>query len=294
MKNSKFIVVLFLFTIHFNTIFSQSDTNYQVKKTIVVSSQAISYLGFTYEMSQHFFTTTPMSAFHLKQDWKTWRGLDKVFHSYGSYQLSSLFYQMNRWAGFSKKRALNLAFIESTIFSTTKEYCDGRIEVGGWSWYDMGMNFAGNSLFYLQEKFLDKQLFQMKYSYNNSGLQHYNPNVLGASWKTFWLRDYNGQTFWISTSLGNMNLTTNKWLKPLAICFGYGGNNLIWEFSNKQINLERYSQFYLGLDIDLTQIKSKYQLINTALFLFNRLRIPLPCIEYNSLGQFSFHPFRIK
>jgi uncharacterized protein YfiM (DUF2279 family) len=274
--------------------YSQSDSLSSpsiLKKSIVFSGQIITYTGFTYEMSQQFFNTPHLSDFHLKQDLNTWRGMDKFFHAFGSYQFLALLYQTNKWTGMKDKRALNLAFWESTLFGTTKEYCDGRIDVGGWSWYDIEMNFTGNLFFYLQQRFLNKQLIQYKYSYGNSHLQHYYPETLGSSWKNYWFRDYNGQTFWVSVSLGNMNLTQNKWLKPIAFCLGYGADNLIYELSNKNIDLKRYSQLYLGLDIDLTQIETKNKFLKTTFLLLNRLRFPLPSIEYNSLNQFKFHPF---
>jgi uncharacterized protein YfiM (DUF2279 family) len=289
-KLSIIFVVLFLTRVGI----SQVDTNFIFRKTLNYSAKSLIYLGFTYEMSQQFFSSPHTSKFHLRQDWQTWRGLDKFFHSYGSYQMTSMFYQLNKWSGIPKNRALNLAFLESTLFSTTKEYCDGRVDVGGWSWYDIGMNLSGNSLFYFQEKIFKKQIIQFKYSYTNSGLQHYNPSTLGTSWKNYWLKDYNGETFWLSTSLGNLNLTHNKWLKPIAFCLGYGANNLIYEFDNKTINLNRYSQFYLGLDIDLTQIETKNKFLKTTFFLLNRFRIPLPSVEFSSEGKISFHPLFIK
>ena len=192
------------------------------KKPTLYAGYGIAYAGFSYQMSQHFFTTTPIGPFHLRQDWKTWKGMDKFYHAYGSYQLSSLFYQMNKWAGIDSIKSLNLAFLESVIFSTTKEYFDGRIKIGGWSWYDIGMNNLGNLNFYFQQRFLGSQKIQYKFSYFSSGLQAYNPGTLGTSNLNYWMKDYNGETFWLSSSLGDWNITQNKWLKPLGLAIGYG------------------------------------------------------------------------
>ena len=209
MKKLKTLLIytLFSFILLAQPLQEKSTLNY--KKVTNISLTSIGYVGFTYKTSQHFFTSPVISNFHLRQDWLTWRGMDKIFHAYGSYQLNALFYQINRWSGVDSIKALNLALLESTIISTTKEYCDGRIDVGGFSWYDIGMNAAGNFLFYGQQRWLGKQLIQYKYSYFNSNLQHYNPSVLGTSYKNYWLKDYNGETFWLSTSLGNLNVTQN-------------------------------------------------------------------------------------
>ena len=289
MKNI-FFLFIYLFT---SVCISQTNKNNTYKKIANIGISSTGYIGFTYEMSQHFFSSPANSQFHFKNDLNTWRGMDKLFHAYGSYQLSSIFYQLNRWSGIDSNKALNLAFLESTIISTTKEYCDGRVTVGGWSWYDIAMNATGNSLFYFQQRLFRRQIIQYKYSYFTSGLQSYNPSVLGTSNKNYWLKDYNGETFWLSTSLGNLNLTQNKWLKFWGISLGYGGHNLIREFDNGIINLPRYSQAYIGLDIDWSQITTTNKYLKTLFFILNKFRFPLPCIEYTSQNQFKFHTFKV-
>jgi uncharacterized protein YfiM (DUF2279 family) len=262
-------------------------------KAINLSLTSLAYYEFTSQMTQHFFRDYPYGNFHLKHDWKTWRGLDKFYHNYGSYQMSAVFYQANRISGLDSIEALNLAFLESTIFSTTKEFADGHIDIGGWSWNDILMNFTGNSLFYTQQRWWGRQRIQYKFNYFSSGIQQFSPKVLGTSYKNYWLKDYNGETFWLSSSLGDWNLTENKWLKPLGICIGYGANNLIGEWDNPNtFTLPRYSQYYLGLDINWQQIPTQNKLLKTMFFLLNRFRFPLPSIEFNSLGKLQFHSFK--
>ena len=277
------------------SLFSQDSLHKKniLPKTINLAVTSIAYYEFTSQMTQNFFRDYPYGKFHLKQDWKTWRGLDKFYHNYGSYQMSSVFYQVNKASGFDSIKALNLAFLESTIFSTTKEFADGHIDVGGWSWNDILMNFTGNSLFYAQQRWWGSQRIQYKFSYFSSGLQKYNPSVLGTSYKNYWLKDYNGETFWLSTSLGDWKLTENKWLKPFGLCIGYGANNLIKEWDNPStFTLPRYSQYYLGLDINWQQIPTKNKVLKTVFFLLNRFRFPLPSIEINSLGKLQFHGYK--
>ncbi len=288
------IIYLLISYISFNS--SAQDvlpTKKTVPKIINFTITSITYYGFSSQMTQHFFRDYPYGKFHLKQDWKTWRGMDKFYHNYGSYQMSALFYQANKLSGFDSIKALNLAFLESTLFSTTKEFADGHIDIGGWSWYDILMNFTGNSLFYSQQRFLGKQKIYYKYSYFSSDLQKYNPTVLGTSYKNYWLKDYNGETFWLSTALGDWNLTGNKWLKPLGICVGYGANNLIEEWDNpSSFTQPRYSQYYLGLDINWQQIQTNNKVLKTVFFLLNRFRFPLPSLEINSLGKLQFHGYK--
>jgi uncharacterized protein YfiM (DUF2279 family) len=275
--------------------FSQ-DSIYRVTFRSQIPNLLISsslYTGFTYTQSQNFFTAYPKSDFHLKQDWKTWRGMDKFFHAYGSYQLTSVFYELNKLSKLPPTKALNIALIESFIFSTTKEWCDGHIDVGGWSWYDIGMNISGNALFYFQEKYWKEQKIKYKYNYFNSGLQHYQPNVLGTNYAKYLLHDYNGQNNWLCTSLGSLGLTENKWLKPLGLAIGYGAQNVILEFKNPvYAPLTRYSQAFFAIDIDCSQIQTNNKVLKSLFYLVNRIKIPLPNIEYNSLGKFQFNIFK--
>lgn len=287
----KIFLILVICVLYTNSFSAQKDSSSILKKSILLSSQGILFSGFTYEMSQHFFTKVPISDFKISHDIKTWRGMDKISHGFGSYQMIEFFFELNKWAGFNNNRALNLAALESILFSTTKEYLDGRIKVAGWSWNDILMNTTGNSLFYLQQKFFDRQFIKFKFSYQNSHIQYYYPSVLGSSWENYWYKDYNGQTYWLTTSIGSLKLSKNKWLKPLGISFGYGVNNLIYEYNNRNINLERYSEYYLGLDIDLTQIETKNKILKNTLLLINKIRLPLPKLELNSKGILKFHAY---
>jgi uncharacterized protein YfiM (DUF2279 family) len=287
-----------LFALLLTTVInSYCQTEYESKKwkkPVLYSGYSLAYVGFSYQMSQHFFTQTPISPFHIRQDWKTWKGMDKFYHAYGSYQLSSIFYQMNKWAGIDSIKSLHLAFLESVIFSTTKEYFDGRVAVGGWSWYDIGMNNLGNLNFYLQQRLLGSQKIQYKFSYFSSGLQAYNPGTLGTSKLNYWMKDYNGETFWLSSSLGDWKLTQHKWLNAIGLTIGYGAHNVISEYSNPpHLNLSRYNQYYLGLDINWQQIETSNKTLKTLFFILNRFRFPLPSLELNSMGKLTFHAFKV-
>ena len=121
------------------------------------------------------------------------------------------------------------------LFGLTKEFGDSHINIAGWSMSDVSMNLVGNLGFYFQERLFGKQIVKYKYSYVNSGLQHYNSKILGTSYKNYQLRDYNGQTYWLSNSLGDLSITQNKWLQPISISFGYGADNMLNEKNNANL-----------------------------------------------------------
>jgi hypothetical protein len=53
----------------------------------------------------------------------------------------------------------------------------------------------------------------------------------------------------------------------------------------------RYRQFYLSVDVDLTRIPTRSKALKALFTIFSFIKIPFPAIEYNTLGQFKFHPF---
>ena len=51
-----------------------------------------------------------------------------------------------------------------------------------------------------QELVWGEQRFRLKYSYYPSPYAQYRPELLGRSFSESWLKDYNGQTYWLSFS----------------------------------------------------------------------------------------------
>jgi hypothetical protein len=47
-------------------------------------------------------------------------------------------------------------------------------------------------------------------------------------------------------------------------------------------------QFYIGLDFDLTHIRSRSKLLNTAIYILNLVKLPAPAIELSG-GDVSFN-----
>ena len=80
-----------------------------------------------------------------------------------------------------------------------------------------------------------------------------------------------------------------KWLN---VAFGYGAEGMTGAVSNppyidadgKPIVFERYRQFYLSLDVDLTRIKTKSKLLKTVFNTIGFIKIPAPSIEFNKFG----------
>jgi hypothetical protein len=116
------------------------------------------------------------------------------------------------------------------------------------------------------------------------------PEVLGDGLMEEILKDYNGQTYWLSFDISKF--TKKAFPKWLNIAVGYGAEEMIYatDAANEEAGLDPYRQWYLGLDLDLTHIRSRSGFVNTALFFVNMIRIPAPAVEF-SRKKVHFHWF---
>ncbi|MBP6556738.1 MAG: DUF2279 domain-containing protein, partial [Flavobacterium sp.] len=119
------------------------------------------------------------------------------------------------------------------------------------------------------------------------------PDVLGSSLQEQILKDYNGQTYWLSTNIHSF-AKTSKIPKWLNIAIGYGAEGMITS-NNEFVNTiflpesKRFRQFYLSLDVDLTKIETKSHFVKTILTIFNSIKIPAPTFEIKGCGGSKMH-----
>jgi hypothetical protein len=69
-----------------------------------------------------------------------------------------------------------------------------------------------------------EQRITPKFSFHTTQYAQYRPNVLGSSLAEQMLKDYNGQTYWLSVNTPSIKAQNPKWLN-LAI--GYGANGML-------------------------------------------------------------------
>jgi hypothetical protein len=132
-----------------------------------------------------------------------------------------------------------------------------------------------------------------KFSFHTTPYASARPTVLGSSATEQILKDYNGQTYWLSVNLHSFSKDSKipKWAN---VAFGYGAEGMITgndEFVNTIFLPEskRTRQFYFSFDADLTKIQTKSHLLKTVFHVFNSIKIPAPTFEINSRGSFKFH-----
>jgi len=143
-----------------------------------------------------------------------------------------------------------------------------------------------------QELVWKKQRITLKYSFQHSIYAQYRPEVLGNNFSQQLLKDYNGQTYWLSVNIASFIKKESKFPKWLNVALGYGAegmtggysNPVMYDGSGNQLLFERYRQFYLSLDVDLRNIKTKYPFVNTLFKTFGFIKFPAPSFEFNKHG----------
>lgn len=270
-----------------------SDSLHLQRRNAVVIAQSSLMGGTLLGLSQAWYKDHDKSNFHLYNDNADWLQMDKVGHAFSGYQLSRVSSEALGWSGVSKRQSVLFGSLSSFAFLTTVEVFDGFSEQWGFSYGDVLANFSGVALYAGQELLWNEQRILLKFSFHTTAYASRRPNVLGENLHQQILKDYNGQTYWLSFNLDSFvkGLELPSWLN-LAI--GYGAEGMITgedRFVNSIFlpEKERLRQYYLSLDIDLTKIKTNSHLLRTLFSVVNTLKIPAPTFEINSKGNTSFH-----
>ena len=241
-------------------------------------------------LNQLWYKDYPRSGFHFKNDNSDWKQMDKVGHFMTSYYLGKVAMETLDWAGVSKKNQLIYGATAGFAFLTAVEVLDGFSEEWGASPGDVLANATGTGLLIGQELLWQEQRITVKYSFHQTDFAKQRPNTLGENYLQQALKDYNGQTYWLSANIWSFNKESSfpKWLNVAA---GYGAEGMLFSNSNAANSTlqDPYRQFYLSLDLDLTKIKTNSEFLKSLFSVVNFIKIPAPTLEINTKGRIKFH-----
>lgn len=302
MKTSSKLVTIILFLTSLNT-FSQENLiqNDSLKKInrnvgIVTGAEAALYAGSMSGLYYLWYADYPQSSFHFYNDNGEWLQMDKVGHSTAAYHVGLMGYEALRLAGCDEKRSLLYGGPLGFVFLTTVEIFDGLSNGWGFSWGDIAANAFGTGLFMGQQALWHEQRISMKYSYHNTEFPQYRPDLLGSNLPERMLKDYNGQTIWLSFNIKSFLDKESKFPSWINLALGYSGEGMTGAFHNvNQHNgieipyYDRKRQFILSPDIDLTRIPVDNIFLKTTLKVLSFIKIPMPAIMCDSHGSFSWH-----
>jgi len=297
--------IFFIFIIYFfsNNLLAQnklddcfipSDSLNLIRKKTVLIAETSFTIASVIGLNQLWYNDYPRSNFHFINDNKEWLQMDKIGHLFSAYHLGNVSKNALKWSGVSKKNQLLYGATYGFVFLTAVEVLDGYSEQWGASNGDLIANATGTGLLISQEILWKEQRIVPKFSFHTTEFASQRPNLLGNSINEQILKDYNGQTYWLSANI-NSFFKQSKIPNWFNIAIGYGAEGMIAGNDSFEVNYpnspKRYRQFYLSFDADLTKIKTKSQLLKTVLSVFNTIKIPAPTVEFTGVGTIKFHYF---
>ena len=280
----RFLLILFLGGIMITGQAQRSDTSHFSKKrlNIVIITSAVVYTGTMIGLSQAWYKNDDRQSFHFFNDANEWKQMDKIGHFYSAFQLSSIASHTFRWSGVDKKKSDRAGIITSTAMISSIEVFDGFSAAYGASLSDVVANISGSAFYLGQQKLWNEVRIYPKFSFHRSDFAPQRPNVLGDGFSQELLKDYNGQTYWLSVDADKF-IRFPKWIN---FAIGYGAEEMVYATTsaNRSVNLNPYRQYYLSIDFDLTAFKSKSKFLNTLIYFVNMVKLPSPALEFSEKG----------
>ncbi|MFA6923329.1 MAG: DUF2279 domain-containing protein [Bacteroidales bacterium] len=298
MKN----IILILFSLYFlNTSAqvdsSQSQNKYNSKRLLFLTGTCVVGYGVSmYLLNDLWYKDYPKSSFHFFNDNNEWLQVDKLGHFYTAYYIGTYGIKLFNWTGLERKKAIWLGGLIGTVYMTNIEILDGFSQHWGFSLGDMTVNILGSFAVISQQLAWNEQKIIGKWSFHQTKYSKYRPDLLGKNMQENWLKDYNGQTYWVSCNIYSFLNKNSKFPKWLNVSFGYGAEGMLGATSNPYDYkgsilpiYERYHQYYISLDLDLSRIKTKSKFVNTIFQALNLLKFPAPAIEFNRIDKVKLH-----
>ncbi len=292
----KFIILFLLFVNLFGFASDSLSLFKKRKLALGISSIALTSGSLIY-LNQAWYQEYNTSKFHELNDNDEWFQLDKCGHTFTTYQTGRLMMNAMDWAGYSKKNQLLIGGLSGLAYMSAIEVMDGYSEGWGFSWGDMGANALGSGLAIGQKALWNEQRIQLKFSFYQSNYAKYRTNLLGESFGSQILKDYNGQIYWLSINPSTFMKKETKFPKWLNVAFGYGANGMIGARDNNFLiqdadgtirTFNRYRQGYFSLDVDFTRIKTKSRFLKSVFTCINIIKIPFPNFEVSE-GKLKFN-----
>ena len=239
-----------------------------------------------------WYAKEDLTHFHFFDDSREWQQMDKAGHVFGGYHASRWMIDLYKWSGYPKKKAIWKGATVGFLAMSSIEVLDGFGKKWGASVYDVGANALGSGLAVLNQGLWNENRLQLKVSYRTSSYARdpAHEDLFGSNFGSRFLKDYNGQTLWLSVRLhsflpeGSFKDNYPPWLN---VAVGYGAEGMIGGYGQEEWEIIRQREFrqaYLSLDIDFTQIPTQSGLLRSVFSVLNMFRLPLPALEFDKNG----------
>lgn len=261
--------------------FTHPDTLNKGRLTGVSVSIGTIWAGSMIGLWQYWYKDAQSAKWHSFDDSKNWLQMDKSGHFYTAYKLNQLNTDFFEWTGLDDRKSLWIGSGISFGYQATLEILDARTVEWGFSWSDLLANTLGTASFLGQKLAWNEERIIPKFSFAPTEYSNIRPEVLGSTFMESLLKDYNGQTYWLSFSPGTFMKHKNypKWL-----CFSIGysadeklvGDQEQYDFNGTHYQSKR--EFKLSMDIDFSKLPVKRPWAKVLIKQLNYLKIPFPAL----------------
>jgi hypothetical protein len=240
------------------------------------------------------------TGFHFFDDVFEWEYLDKLGHFFASFHIGLFFYKV-----FGDPENLNPALrrkwfcFSGFILLLPIEILDGFSLNYGASPADLLANGLGGLFCYYHITFKVLSDTLPKFSFHSTAFSIIRPELLGTNIFQQTIKDYNGQTYWLSLDI---NKILNMKILPswLMVTVGYGADGLlgghdnVWQTKDGETKdystVARTKRVFISVDINANYFRERNKLLNYLLAPFVLLKFPAPALEFNFERGIIFHP----
>jgi len=279
--------------------FFERSPDYHKGRTIGVSATIAGLYGSSLIMlNELWYKDFPKEPFHTFDDSHEWLQIDKFGHSYTAYFQGNWGMSLYRWAGIKDMKAILIGGSVGFLNQTVIEILDSQSAQWGWSNADIIANGAGTALLIGQELLWREQRIQMKFGFNPVNYEErYTSDIATIARTEFGsgaqslLKDYNAQTYWLSTNVSSFLNYENNFPKWINFAVGYGGDQMFHSEDNLNrgiSDIDRRRQYLLSMDVDFTKIPTESHFLKTFFFLLNGFKVPFPTLEYTAEDKLKF------
>lgn len=263
------------------SFFEHADSLHRGRIIGISTTVGTVWAGSMIGLWQFWYKDAQSATWHSFDDSGNWLQMDKVGHFYTAYKLNQLNTDFFAWTGMKDRKALWIGSGISFGYQATLEVLDARTVEWGFSWTDLAANTAGTLSYLGQQLAWNEERIIPKFSYAPTPYAKIRPEVLGSSFIESVLKDYNGQTYWLSTSPGTFG--SNKFPKWLCFSVGYSANAKLVGDEETYTDLSGTTyhssrELLFSLDIDFSRIPVKRPWAKVLIKQLNYLKIPFPAL----------------
>lgn len=264
---------------------SDADSLDSRRLTKVLIAEGVLYGSSLAGLNKLWYSNYSRSSFHFFNDNDEWLQMDKAGHAITGYHLSELSTDVYRWAGMGETKSAIWGSITGFGYLTVIEILDGFSAKWGASSGDLIANTFGSGLFLAQELAWQEQRLMLKWSFHLTDYAKKRPEALGSSFPERMLKDYNGQTIWLSVNPWTFakNSCLPQWL---SFSVGYSANGMLGATANKPPwqHIDSYRQYLVSLDVDWRRIPTRSKTLKFVFKTMSFVKLPFPALEFSENG----------